>query len=288
MKLDKIGNWASIVGLPLAAIISFIFWWWKKEEIVSFYQSFQVSPYIFFYVIILILVVWLVFLLIQTKKSKNKKRKIIDYFAEYQKSNLGKEYIEKRKDDFLVKRTEKSIKDFVANNSTQNLKSDIYYLYLFSLLTGTEDKVWAVSMGTEWDDSEEEKEFLRLNFEVADKRILLERIFVIDKSQVNTLKTTDPIYEQIKRSGKFLKTYIAFKEDISISDRQLLQQIGEGFLAFDDYAIAQDVFDDGKIRGELSADEETIKRYSRRFNSLRHYAKFVNEKILEKILKEQS
>lgn len=285
MKLDKIGTWSSIVGLPLAAIISFVFWWWKKEELISFFQSFQVSPYLLFYVIILVLVVWLVFLLIQIKKSKNKKRKIIDYFEKYQKTNLGKEYIEGRKDAFLVKRTEKSIKDFVANKSTQNLKSDVYYLYLFSLLTGTEDKVWAVSMGTEWDNSEEEKEFLRLNLEIADKRILLERIFVIDKSQIDTLKTTAPIYEQIKKSGKFLKTYVAFKEDISISDKPLLQQIGEGFLAFDDYAIAQDVFDDGKIRGEFCTDEETIKRYSRRFNSLRHYAKFIDEHILETLLK---
>ena len=284
MKLEKIGSLASIVGLPLAVIVGFIFWWWKKEDVLTFLQSINISPYIIFYIIILVLVIWLVFLLVQVYKIKNKKRKIISYFEKYQNSNLGKEYIDKRQDNSLIKRTEKSIKDFVAKNFTENTQSDVYYLYLFSLLAGAEDKVWAVSIGTEWNDSAEEEEFLRLNFAVANRQVLLERIFVINKNQINLLKTTEQIYNQIKQSGKFLKTYVAFREDIS---NDLIQQIGEGFLAFDDYAIAVDILDDGKARGEFSIDEKKLKRYSRRFNSLRHYAKFVDEHILETLLHEQ-
>jgi hypothetical protein len=284
MKLNKIGSWASIIGLPLAVIVGFIFWWWKKEDVEPILESVNISSTIIFGIIILTLVIWVVFLLVQSYKSKNKKRKIISYFEKYKMSNLGKEYIDKRSDKFLIKKTEKSIKDFVAKNTTKNLESDIYYLYLFSLLTGAEDKIWAVSvMGEEeWNESDEEKEFQRLNLEVENKHILLERIFVINKANSNKLKETRNVFDQIKKSKKYLKTYVAFKEDIT--DKNLLQQIGEGFLAFDDYAIAEDIFDDGKIRGELSIDESTIKRYSRRFNSLRHYAKFVDENNLETLI----
>ena len=183
-----------ILGIAATLIVGLVLWWWKKEDIESFFN--KISP----------------------------NRKIIAYFEEYQKTDLGKQYITNNKiNPVRIKKAYASMKDLVKNKMTKELDSDIYYLYLFSLLTGAEKRIWAIS-------------------------IMADEEWVVNKKEVPD---------------------------------DLVRDIGSGFLAFDDYAIAEDVFADDEIRGSLLTDKRTIKRYEHYFTMLKVHAKEINADFLD-------
>lgn len=248
MDAQTIGTWASIIGIPLAIILA----WWKREDIESFLN--KILP----------------------------KRKIIAYFDKYQKTELGKQYITNNHiNSARIKKVYSSMKELVKNKKTEELDSDIYYLYLFSLLTGAEKRIWAISvMGDEeWVDTSEETEFQRLNMLAAERKdgipIRVQRIFLVDENTVSKLKTTTNVVAQIK--SPHLHTYIVNQNDISVN---LLREIGSGFLAFDEYAVAEDVFAVDDIRGKLFTDTKTIKRYEHYFTQLKTHAREINADFL--------
>jgi hypothetical protein len=233
--------------------------------------------------IIIIIILLLSFLLdmILKKVKQRKEARIRVYFEKYV-SNQRSFYLDKFKDkNTIIKRMRKSISNLIKKGKTSTLNSDVYYLYLFSLLNGARKRIWATSIlgEGEWNDSVEEKEFLRLNLEAQLRKVLVERVFIIERSSFTKLNIL-PVLEQIRLRNDYLKTYIIFKEDITKSKPNLLTDIGSGFLAFDDYAIAIDVFEDSEIRGMLSLDDETIDRYNRIFTNLRDFLKPLDTALL--------
>ncbi len=244
MDTQSIGTWASIIGVPLAIMLA----WWRKEDIDAFFNN--ILP----------------------------KRKIITYFDRYKKTELGKQYITNNHiNPARIKKVYSSMKDLIKNKRTEELDSDIYYLYLFSLLTGAEKRIWAISvMGDdEWVNTPEEIEFQRLNILTAERKdvvpIRVERIFLVNDTSIRKLKSTNNVVEQINNA--YLNTYIVKQDNIDIN---LAREIGNGFLAFDDYAVAVDVFADEDIRGKLFIDKKTISRYERYFTRLKEHASEIN------------
>lgn len=213
---------------------------------------------------------------------------IKSWFDDYIQSGESTQYMktlgDKAEQNFKIHQMNESLKHLKENGEDSGeLESKLYYLYIFSLLHGAKTRVWAVSMGSEWNDSEEEKEFLRMNFEVARRKIHLERIFVIEKKDLKDLIKTKPVIEQINNRGVYYKTYVAFKEDLDAKCPNLYNQLGCGFLAFDDFAIADDRFVENDIRGFIHTSKASYKDFNTKFTELRDFAIVLDNEYIKGI-----
>ena len=188
---------------------------------------------------------------------------------------LREENKNEKKDEKLIAKTRQSIKMLIKKGTTNTLESDEYYMYLFALLDGATKRIWAASIvgAEEWIGTREEEEFLRLNINASRKKVLVERIFILKKQAIKDFLENKAIKTQIDKRNDYLKTYIIIEEELIKAKPNLLTDIGSGFLAFDDFAIATDVFQDNYIRGKLTLEEESISRNNRIFTNLRDYAK---------------
>lgn len=151
-------------------------------------------------------------------------------------------------------------------------------------------RIWATSiMGAEeWNKSPEEKEFLRLNIKASERKVLVERIFIVEKDNIQNMLNTPAVIMQIEKRNDYLKTYIIIQEDLKEKKPELLTDVGSGFLAFDDYAVASDVFADCEIRGRLFLDEGNISWYNRLFTNLRDFAMPLDKEVVEEYKRNNS
>ncbi len=251
-------------------------------------------------IISLLLCIIGIVLLIFNKKEKgihivadnNKSESKIDIlqqsFDDYINSGEATQYMktlgDKDEQKLKINQMYESLKNLKNNGEDSGeLESKLYYLYIFSLLHGAKTRVWAVSMGSEWNDSEEEKEFLRMNFEVARRKIHLERIFVIEKKDLKNLINTEAVIEQIKNRGVYYKTYVVFKEDLDKKRPNLYNQLGCGFLAFDDFAIADDRFVENDIRGFIHTSKASYKDFNTKFTELRDFAIVLDKDYIDSL-----
>lgn len=211
-------------------------------------------------------------------KIKNNKAFLIEKYLDEYIAFEGVHFLEGMKnnnqDKILISRSRQSIKLLSKKGITNTLESDVYYMYLFSLLNGAKKRIWAASIvgEEEWIDTPEEDEFLRLNINAAKKQVLVERIFILKQQKIQPFLENKAIRTFINKRNDYLKTYIIIEENISRERANLLTDIGSGFLAFDDFAIATDVFQDSFIRGILTLEEEAISRNNRIFTNLRDFA----------------
>ena len=215
------------------------------------------------FIVILILGLLIVYLQFKIIENKNSNQKIITHFESYKNSNLGNEFI-KNFDPPLLENVYESMKDLNNSKETKVLEPDVYYLYLYSILYAAERRIWAVSImaDDEWIETPEEMEFLRLNFEAAHRQVRVERIFVINNNELKKIANSKNVMEQINKRNNYLRTFIVFKEEIN---QKLSNSISNGFLAVDDYCVAEDVFDGEFIRGRLFFDSENINSYDKNF-----------------------
>lgn len=223
---------------------------------------------------------------IDTIKNESKIDILQQSFNDYLNSGEATQYMktlgDKAEQEFKITQMYDSLKNLKINGEDSGeLESKLYYLYIFSLLHGAKTRVWAVSMGSEWNDSEEEKEFLRMNFEVARRKIHLERVFVIEKKDLNKLIKTEAVIEQINNRGVYYKTYVAFKEDMDAKNPNLYNQLGCGFLAFDDFAIADDRFVENDIRGFIHTSRASYRDFNTKFTELRDFAIVLDNDYIE-------
>ena len=234
-------------------------------------------------IILLIVFVIVFYVIIYHKHRISKANKIRTYFNKYV-SNPGSNYIRNNTTQDVLDRTAKSIDTLIKKGITKPLESDVYYLYLYSLLNGAKKWIWATSiMGEEeWVNTAEEEEFVRLNLEAPNRKVLFERIFIIKQASIEKLLKTDPVLKQIDKRNDYFKTYIVVEEELISNKPHLLTDIGSGFLAFDDFAVAVDVFEDSFIRGTLALDSGSIDRYNRIFTNLRDFAHPLDRKFVSK------
>jgi len=229
-----------------------------------------------------IIILYLVYTNKQKKGTAYKIEKNLDLYI----NGEGQSFIQNNTNKELVKHTKDSIKVLIKKGITNTLESEVYYMYLFAMLNGATNRIWAASiMGEEeWVDTPEEEEFLRLNINASKRKVLVERIFIIEKKLVKKMLSNKLIQEQIDKRTDYFKTYIIAREELNDHKPNLLTDIGSGFLAFDDFAVASDVFQDSFIRGILTLDEETIKRNNRIFTNLRDFAKPLDKIVSASLL----
>ena len=213
---------------------------------------------------------------IEIVEKKSKSDYICAWFDDYIQSGEAHEYMKTignaDEQNFKIKQMHENLIELREKNDSGYLESKLYYLYIFALLHGATKRVWAVSLGGEWIDTPEEIEFLRMNFEVAKKQIEFERFFVISKDELPILLSSKPVLEQITFRNSFFKTYIAFKEDLDEVSPDLYRSLGQGFLAFDDFAVADDRFQNEIARGYIFTGQDICMDFSLKFSKLRDFA----------------
>ena len=217
--------------------------------------------------------------------EKPKSDVIKEWFDDYINSGEGHEYMKTignlEEQNFKIKQMHDNLAKLKEKHDTGYLESQLYYLYIFALLHGASKRVWAVSLGGEWINTSEEKEFLRMNFEVAKKQIEFERFFVISKMELSALLQSEPVLKQIEFRNSFFKTYIAFKEDMDAVSPDIYRALGQGFLAFDDFAVADDRFQNDVARGYIFTEQDICKDFSLKFSKLRDFSQPLDKKFLE-------
>ena len=217
---------------------------------------------------------------------KTKSEIICGWFDDYIANGEGKQYMKtigsEDEQKFKIAQMHKAFETLKGKNSSGLLESKTYYLFIYALLHGAKTSVWAVSMGDEWVINSEEIEFVRMNFEVAKRKVEFERIFVISKEKVDMLISNKHVQEQINNNNKYFRTWIVFKEDIDEKDENLYRSLGCGFLAFDDFAVADDSFDDADVRGFVYTQHDDYQKYHLKFTQLRPYAKPFDKEFVEK------
>lgn len=148
-----------------------------------------------------------------------------------------------------------------------------YYNWLFPILelAPSGSTVWAIStmLTAEWDDSAAERTFLRLNLEAADRGVLVERIFIVPKANITQLGGNHAIREQIRHAGEFLHPLLVEREHLEQRDPRLLQEVGDGLIAFDTRVALIDVSSpNGAARGYVTMKHDEIARLRRLFENL--------------------
>lgn len=225
---------------------------------------------------------------IKENLSTNELRALENHFIEkfdlYVDSNpeyLSNMLHEKRKN--LIEKTKEVLQNV---NNYENLETDVYYMLLYTLFYTATENVWSASImdDNEWVDNPEEDEYLKVNLNAVKRKIHLKRIFIISENEVNKKLNVPPIKKFIDMENMYLHLFVVFKEKLPES---ILCDIGSGFVAFDKFAIACDVFFDNEIRGSIIFDKGNIERYNRIFMTLDNYIEPINKKFVEKYFRDE-
>jgi len=131
-------------------------------------------------------------------------------------------------------------------------------------------KAISVMLKCEWDDSIEEIKFLKANLDAVKRRVTLERIFVVRKSEAHRIPQMTHINAHVNDKTGFLKSYIVEKEFLSKNDPTLLAEIGDGFLLFDKTALLDKNPQTG-TRGFLVTDINQIHELNILFEKLKKH-----------------
>src|SRR5699024_1818143 len=97
----------------------------------------------------------------------------------------------------------------------------------------------------EWVDTLEERIYLEANLNVHEQKIHLKRIFIVSRNDAGRKLNVYQIRDFIQKKSQYIHLFIVFKEDL---EDALLRDIGSGFIAFDDFTVACDVFWNNEIR----------------------------------------
>lgn len=225
---------------------------------------------------------------IKQNSSTNELRALENHFIEKFDLYVGSnpEYLsnmshEKRKT--LIEKTKGVLQNV---NNYENLETDVYYMLLYTLFYTATENVWSASImdDNEWVDTPEEDEYLKVNLNAVKKKIHLKRIFIISENEVNKKLNIPPIKKFIDMENMYLHLFVVFKEKLPES---ILCDIGSGFVAFDKFAIACDVFFDNEIRGSIIFDKGNIERYNRIFMTLDNYIVPINKEFVEKYFRDE-
>lgn len=178
----------------------------------------------------------------------------------------------------LIERTKKALKSL---DDSLAFDEDVYYMLLFSLFFAADGPVNVVSIldDNEWIDSPEEDEFLRVNLSLVDKHIHLNRIFVVDNAEAAKTKlNTKSIQSFIESDHTYVHIFVVFRDKLS---RNIINDIGSGFIEFYDFVVACDIFADNEIRGTLKTDIKEVERYNKLYMKLTEYYQPLNQEFAQ-------
>jgi sulfatase maturation enzyme AslB (radical SAM superfamily) len=137
-------------------------------------------------------------------------------------------------------------------------------------------KAISVMLKCEWNDSQEETQFWKANLNATNKKVTIERIFIVKKNESHRIFKIPQIKNHINNSGGFLKSYIIEREYLSEKDPELLASVRDGFLLFDKTALLDKDPLTGS-RGLIVTDKDKLFELHRLFDNLKKYTKDLKE-----------
>ena len=273
------------IAAEISAVLTLILTWLMYRQAKNTSNTLTMVN-TFLIISVLISVLSLSILLIITiytiiKKIKKKSHTLDIKFESYIKSDPQYMRIKSTKEqNLLINKTRKAIKNL---DESKAFEQDVYYMILYSLFWGAVDSINVVSIldDNEWVDTPEEDKFLRLNMAVIEKKVHLNRVFVVNKNEVKTKLNTKSIQSFIEADRTYIHLFVVFLDDLP---RNIINDIGSGYIDFSKFAVACDVFSDNEIRGFLKTDTIEIDRYYKNFMRLSEYYYPINNTFIKEYL----
>lgn len=212
--------------------------------------------------------------------TKGKAYRLQKKFKLYQESNSN--YLRSlthEREEELFQKTKKSLKSL---DESRTFDEDVYYLILYSLFNDAEGTVNVVSIldDNEWVDTVEEDEFLKVNLALAEKKVHLNRIFVIEEKDVyEKVINNNSIKSFIRADHTYVHLFVVFRDKLA---RNLLNDIGSGFIEFYNFVVAVDTFSDDEIRGSLVFENSGVDGYNKIYMKLSEFYTPLNQEFVEK------
>jgi hypothetical protein len=190
----------------------------------------------------------------------------------------------------VVSQASESLHQLADAKRSGQLNTPAYYSWLLPELEEAQpgSRIWAVSMmlDCEWDDSPEEEKFLDLNLEAVRRGVLLDRVFVVSKQNVQEMLRNRAVQAQLRLCGAGLSPFIVFCEDLERRDAGFLHSLGAGFIAFDgnDREILVDQHSPDGIRGYVTRNPHELLVLERRFGELKNFARLLTPEYVAQLL----
>ena len=274
------------LGAEIAAILSLLLNWLMyqntknvEEQSQKFNTLFSISLIVNIVLLIFFTIILIRMLIVNFKGKKHSLENKFNAYVSSEPQYLRvKTSLEK---DPLIAKTRTAIKQI---DESKSFDQDVYYMILYSLFHTAEGNINVVSIldDNEWVYTPEEDEFLRVNLAVPERKIHLNRIFVVNETDVKDKLVNNSINSFIEADHTYIHLFVVFREKLT---RSLINDIGSGYIDFDRYAVACDVFSDTEIRGTLKFDSKEVDRYYKNFMRLSEYYMPLNQDFIDKYLK---
>lgn len=272
------------IAAEISAILSLIVAWLTYRATKNTETSIVVNTVLVICVITSILSLSILIIVIVLTIIKRVKRKshtlwiMVNKYLESDSKYLRLKSVKEKRE--LVEKTRKAVKNLDEHTA---FEQDVYYMILYSLFNGVTDNINVVSVldDNEWVDTPEEDEFLRVNLAITENRIHLNRIFVVNKSEVKSKLDTKSIKSFIDADRTYIHLFVVFLDDLP---RNIINDIGSGYIDFEKFVVACDVFSDNEIRGFIKTDSVEIERYYKTFMKLSEYYHPINTEFINKYL----
>ena len=183
----------------------------------------------------------------------------------------------------LIERTKKAVKNLDDNKA---FDEDIYYMLLYALFHAADGSINVVSVldDNEWVDTPEEDEFLRVNLALVEKKIHLNRVFIVDENEVDLKLNNKSIQSFVEADHTYIHLFVVFRNKLS---RSLINNIGSGFIEFYNFMVACDIFADNEIRGTLKTDLKEVELYNKIYMQLTEFYQPLNQEFIQKYFPKQ-
>lgn len=180
----------------------------------------------------------------------------------------------RRVKDGIVEEARQKLLYLANEKRSEVLATTRYYEWLLPMLgkTSNGQKVYALSMmrDAEWDDSVPEREFIKLMKEAAARGVEIKRVFVMNKGLLEDVLKNEAISShQPQEQPIDLRGYYVEVDELKKADAQLFEQLGDGFIVFDDRVALVDMFSEsGAARGYVTMNGAGIAHLKDVFNRL--------------------
>jgi hypothetical protein len=158
-----------------------------------------------------------------------------------------------------------------------------YHIWLNVMMTNSKKKkIRAVSVmdESEWLTSPAEKKFLEANVMAARRGMQIDRIFITNKKRMGANSNQEVINQHVRNTEHGLTAHIVWEEDLVKHDPSLLQEVGSGFISFDDRVALVDVaVPPEEARGVVTMNTAQLRSLRRLFDRLMLHAQPVTAEL---------
>jgi hypothetical protein len=188
--------------------------------------------------------------------------------------------------DAIITQATEQLNSLADNKTSGELATTDFYKWLMRAMeqAAPGSEIWAVSfmLDCEWDDSEPERKFLELNIQAVQRKVKIERVFIVPKAEFPKLLSNKGVKAHLDNAGEYMCPKVADRDYLARHDAKLLKQLGSGMIAFDRRVAQLDIVAaDGSIRGSVTMNPGEIARLRALFEGLCIHARDLKDVVAE-------